>query len=634
MEEHDLIGLSPFTEQESSSSSIAEDMYRDLEGEAESRLEKYSIRVLTHLGNQLGVQCLILLVRDNNQNRGILRIRLRLKQGKWNVETDIREDYHPRPCRAGHAIRPTFVLKSQFCYYLDLPHRWFGTLNIEFRGITFISPERDSAIRQELRIFSKDITILLMDRSLARLQNALNEEKKVTEVLRALTANLSKELYCLSSIANVIGQSYNVEGVLTRVLEAILPLLRANLGAIYFPDTGQCVSLQSPKSNPRRIEDPWLRYYFESKIRLYGESSKLDSFTIQSVTDHPRFPIVLKAHLASQGIESVLEFSLRHHQDLIGLGFLGLRQTKNQPADTRLLMTALNMIGLFLEHISLMGDLERQLKLISKEKTDVEKTQRFIIDHVGRSYSSHTSKRSSSKDRLLEEIEQSRNMALLAELASGIAHQIRNPLNNLVYALHLLQQENVPEGEKKDLIHNITERVELINRMINEFIQYTRTQDVKLCHESINDILNNTLRSFKAWMDLARVELVTSFDPDLPITRVDMFLLNQAFHNIIKNAMEAMNNDGHLWVFTRKLKIRHGPEPRLEFAQIVIEDDGPGLAAEEINMVMKPFYSRKEGGLGLGLALVDHIVRVHGGAITLESRPNGGTKAMICLPIR
>ncbi|MBI5252155.1 MAG: ATP-binding protein [Desulfomonile tiedjei] len=264
----------------------------------------------------------------------------------------------------------------------------------------------------------------------------------------------------------------------------------------------------------------------------------------------------------------------------------------------------------------------------------MEKTQRFIIDHVGRPFSSNGAKRSPSTDRLLEEIERSRNTALLAELASGIAHQIRNPLSNLVYALHLLQQDNVPEFEKKDLFRTITDRVELINRMITEFIQYTRTQELKLCAESINDVLNNTLRSFRAWMDLARVELETSFDPDLPLTRVDIFLLNQAFQNIIKNAIEAIHSDGRLWVSSRKLKIRHGPEPRLEFAQIVIEDDGPGMAAEEIEKAMKPFYSRKEGGLGLGLALVDHIIRVHGGAITLESRSNGGTRVMIYLPIR
>ncbi|MBI5252156.1 MAG: hypothetical protein HY912_21890 [Desulfomonile tiedjei] len=341
----------------------SDDTFLDLEGEAESRLEKYSVRALKQLGEQLGAKNLNLFIQDNDQERSVLRAKLTRNQDAWEVETDGPENYRDWSVRR-RRTGPVFVLKSQFCYYLDLPHSWFGMIHIEFPGITFLSTQKNSLIREALRDFNKDVTILLMDQILAHLQSSLNQEKKATEVLRQLVSNLSKELYCLSSITNVIGQSYNVESVLTRVLEAILPLLRANLGVIYFPETGQSVSLQSPKSNQKRTEDPWLRHYFESKIRLYGESPERDSFKIQPVTSHPRFPIVLKAHLASQGIESVLEFSLRHHNGLIGLGFLGLRQNRGQPADTRLLMTALNMIGLFLEHISLMGDLERQVKLI------------------------------------------------------------------------------------------------------------------------------------------------------------------------------------------------------------------------------------------------------------------------------
>lgn len=611
----------------------SDDMLLDLGEEAESRVEKFAANTLKELGELLGARSLVLFLADNDEDRGLIRTKLTRRQGVWDVETDMPATYLESPMSRRRS-KPRFILESQYSYYLDLPHRWFGMVNVEYPGIAFISDRNNAFIEARLRDFSKDVTILLMERSLAHLQNCLNEERKATEVLRALASNLSKELYCLSSIANVIGHSYNVEGVLTRVLEAILPLLRSNLGVIYFPETGQCVRFQFPRSNQEASEDPWLRYYFESKMRLYGNSSRGDTFSVQSVTDHPRFPVILKAHLASQGIESVLEFSLRHHDDLIGLGFLGLRQNKGQPADTRLLMTSLNMIGLFLEHISLMRDLERQVKIVSKEKLDVEKKQRFLIDHVGRPFSSNTTKRSLGSDRLLDEIEKSRNMALLAELASGIAHQIRNPLNNLVYALHLLQQETIADAEKKELFQTITERVELVNRMINEFIQYSRTQDLNLSLESINDVLVNTLRSFKGWTELAKIRLVTSFDADLPLTRIDVFLLNQALQNVIKNAMEAMQSEGQLWVSTRKLKIRHGPEPRLEFAQIVIEDDGPGMDAEEIDRAMKPFYSKKEGGLGLGLALVDHIIRVHGGAVTLESRSNGGTKVFIYLPIR
>jgi signal transduction histidine kinase len=632
-EELEHSSLSPFTEQGIGWSYETENRYGDLEGEAESRLETYTVRILEELGHLLGASSLILCIHDSDQDRRVLRAKLTHSQGKWIVETDGPDLFRKCPS-AGRRPKPHFVLKSQFYYYLDLPHRWLGMLTLEFSGIRFLAERQHSPIGNALRDLSQHLTVVLMERSLARLQNRLNEEKKVTEDLRVLASNLSKELYCLSSISNAIGQSYNVEGVLTGVLETILPLLRASLGVIYFPETRQCVTFQSPRSKPKRSEEPWLRYYSETKMNFPPESSDSNLFIAQAVVSHPRFSDSLKEHLTSQGIESVLEFSLHHHKELVGLGCLGLERGQDQPADTRLLMITLNMIGLFLEHISLMGDLERRVKLVSEEKLDIEKKQRFLIDNVGRPFASNNTKRSATTDRLLDEIERSRNAALLAQLAAGIAHQLRNPLSNLVYGLHLLQQDNVSEAEKKQLFQTVTERVELINRMISDFINYVRMPDLKLSPESINEILEHTLNLFKGWMQLADVELLTSFDPELPVTRVDIFLLNQAFQNVVKNAMEAMVEHGTLWVSTRKLKIRHGPEPHLEFAEIVFEDNGPGLAGDDVEKALIPFYSKKGGGVGLGLPLVEHIVRVHGGAVTLENRSTGGVKVMIYLPIR
>ncbi|MDR3603487.1 MAG: ATP-binding protein [Syntrophaceae bacterium] len=632
MESRQLTRQESSTEDETVSSYKPDEMSYDLEGEAQRRLERYSDRTLKQLGEWFGAKSLTLFIRDND-NHSIICAKQTHDHGTWNFETDEPEDFSGRSC-AQCSSKPVFVLRSQFHYYLDLPHRWVGMVTIECRGLFFLSQKQDRTIRNALREFTKNVTILLMDRSIGHLQNCLNQEKKATGVLRGLVSNLSKELYCLSTISNAIVQSHNVEDVLTDALETILPLVRAKLGVIYFPETRQCVIIQSPKSKPKKGVDPWFNPYFESKMRLSGESSGWNCFSVQSVNDNPCFPEPLKAHLASQRIENVLEFSLHHHGELLGLGFLGLQQNQDQPAGARLLMITLNMIGLFLEHISLMGDLERQVKLISKEKLDMEKTQQFLIDHVGRPFTSNSNRRSSTTDLLIDEIERSRNMALLAELASGIAHQIRNPLSNLVYGLHLLQQEHITESEKKELFQTVTERVELMNRMINEFIQYTRIPELKLSVESINDVLKNTLRLFKGWTDLDTLEIITSFDPELPLSRVDIFLINQAFQNIIKNAMEAISRGGHLWVSTRKMKIRHGPEPRLEFAEIVFEDDGPGMTSEEIENAMKPFYSRKESGLGLGLPLVEHIVRLHGGAVTLENRHTGGVRVRVYLPIR
>jgi signal transduction histidine kinase len=75
--------------------------------------------------------------------------------------------------------------------------------------------------------------------------------------------------------------------------------------------------------------------------------------------------------------------------------------------------------------------------------------------------------------------------------------------------------------------------------------------------------------------------------------------MNQAFHNIVKNAIEAMHEKGYFQVSTRKLKISHGPAPHLQFAEIVFEDDGPGIGDEDIGQVLQPFYSKKQGGAGV-----------------------------------
>ncbi len=618
------------TELEEAAFYRSQDMLDQLRREVDRRLERFAAGSLQSLGEMLGARQLILGIEEGD--REVIHARLTRNNGGWDFAVDDTFRFY-RSASKSRKLKRTFVLRSRFYYQLTLPHRWSGTLLIDYPGITFLSCAQDTTIRQELRKFSREITILLMDRNLARLESCLNDEKRLSETLQAFVASLSKELYCLSSISIALRQSYNVEAVLTKVLEKILPILQAKLGVIYFPETGQCVTFHSSRSRRERLEAPWFRNYFQSKMRILEESSGGSWLSCRSVNGHPDFPEELKEHFSKERVESVMEFSLRYHDDFLGLGLLGLHHNQDRPAGTRILMIVLNMIGLFLEHISLMTDLERQVKLISRQKLDMEKKQRFLMDHVGGERSKDRVKRSPTMDHLIDEIERSRNMTLLAELASGVAHQIRNPLSNLVYGLHLLRQPNITENEKSELIETVTERVETINRMINEFINYTRIPDLKLNPESINDVLQGTLNSFSGWMHLANVDVSASLDADLGDMKMDSFLISQSFYNILKNSLEAMDSNGSLRVITRKLRTRHGPDPQ-EFAEIVFEDSGPGVAVEDIDKIMKPFYSRKEGGLGLGLALVDHIIRAHGGAITLENCNGGGLRTKIYLPMR
>ena len=236
--------------------------------------------------------------------------------------------------------------------------------------------------------------------------------------------------------------------------------------------------------------------------------------------------------------------------------------------------------------------------------------------------------------QILKEIEHSRKMALLGELASGVAHQIRNPLNNLVATLHLIRDKDTPKKNRAAMLDHLTERIETIDRMISEFIYYTQITRLNRTPEDINAALKNTLGSFEKLFDLSGIKIETLFDDQLPLINIDLYLMDQVFHNIIKNALEAMKGSGRLSISVQKLMVQHGPRPRLKFIEISFKDTGHGIPKKDVKKVLDPFYSKKSDGMGLGLSIVKHVVRVHGGAVRIKSRPGRFTNVIVYLPIR
>lgn len=607
---------------------------KSTELEQHRRLERYAVGALRKLGDRLGARSLTLDLEDIERREVNFHADLSRdpRYGSWHFETGSRDDAAPPPITRRNRL-PQYVLRSRFCYPLDLPHRWSGMITVDYPGITILSARKYHMIQEMLRDVSQNVTIMLLGLELERKDTLLVEEREQNERLSSLAAELSKELYGLNSISNVLAHSSNVQHVLTKVLETALQVMPARLGAMAFPESRQCAVLRSRGSRLERLEDGWFQYYFAGRFRKHNAVKSDGVFEISSVQHHPDFPVALRTYLASQDIDSVLEFTVRYRNEVVGLGLLGLESTHHNPPSSRLLKVLLNMVGLFIEHISLVDRLQVRLQETDEQREEIQRKHNFLLDQVDPYDRTAVDERSSTR-RLLEKIEQTRSSALLAELASGVAHQIRNPLNNLVYALHILREEGISEDERKELYDRITERVETMNKMINEFIQYARMPAPRLMHESINEVLTNTLKSFEGWLELAETRVEKVLDPGLPLTRLDLFLMSQAFNNVVKNALEAMDDGGSLRVQTRKLRIRHGPEPRLEFAEIVFEDSGPGIDPGDVGKVVRPFYSRKEGGLGLGLPLVHHIVRAHGGAFQVGNRPEGGARVRIYLPIR
>lgn len=604
-------------------------------------LEGFVSRALQQVGELVNVRFITLFIRDVSADRCAIHATLTRKKNEWRL-TVLDTDLSQHPFSSKQTI-PAFFLHSSFSFHLDLSPRWTGMVVIGYPGIKIISPEQYQILSDILEELSDSLYIVLINQKLQKLEGRLRKKENANQEQRQIITDLSKEIYCVSSVFMILTQTHDVVEIFTRILDTTLPLLKAKFGGIYFPETDQCIYFQSTGltyhrsinyhcTDCRTSRKPCLKTYYESRnafIKTYNDGISIRPLQFHSASFSPS----LKAYFSSLGIRSVFEFSLTTSNDFFGFGLVGFSDNNAHTDQSRLLKITLHMTNLLLKNISLMRDLERQVRLKSQRVLEIEKQQKFMFDQV-RPVSTPGMAPRDPVNHILEEIDRSRRKVLMGELASGVAHQIRNPLNNLLGALHLIKNKNIEEEERGQLFDQLTERMETMHRMISKFIHYTRIPELNLSSEIINDTLNNSIQTFKGWFDLAEVAVITSFDPRVTVTKLDLYLMNQVFHNIIKNAMEAMYSHGRFRVSTRKLEIKHGPKPRLEFVEILFQDSGPGIPEEYIDKVLNPFFSRKEDGLGVGLAIVDHVVRLHGGAIRIENRPVRGINLTICLPVR
>ncbi len=150
-------------------------------------------------------------------------------------------------------------------------------------------------------------------------------------------------------------------------------------------------------------------------------------------------------------------------------------------------------------------------------------------------------------------------------------------------------------------------------------------------HRVLNDVLT-LQRQAPTW---GTITLRAEFDPSLPPVRGDRAQLMQVFHNLVRNAAEAMAGAGELRVATRiehRFHVRRGASRGEQLLSVLIEDRGPGVPEEHRPHLFAPFFSTKPRGTGLGLALCHRIVREHGGTIAYEPRRGGGARFCVTLP--
>lgn len=220
------------------------------------------------------------------------------------------------------------------------------------------------------------------------------------------------------------------------------------------------------------------------------------------------------------------------------------------------------------------------------------------------------------------------HLASIGELASGLAHEVNNPLASIVLYTQLLMEENLPEKVKTDVI-SIYESALRATNIIRRLLTFARQQLQKKIAVNINDVIAVTLELRRYALETSNIKVKTKLDYNLPLTMADPEQIQQVFLNIILNAeteMKLNHNKGNLSIKTEKVD---------DFIRILFEDDGPGIPKENIKKIFNPFFTTREvgEGTGLGLSICHGIVSDHGGKIYVESEEGYGATFYVELPI-
>jgi PAS domain S-box-containing protein len=234
-----------------------------------------------------------------------------------------------------------------------------------------------------------------------------------------------------------------------------------------------------------------------------------------------------------------------------------------------------------------------------------------------------------TRDRLNTEQEiETERLHAITLLAAGVAHEIGNPLNSLTIHLQLLERElkDSPLEEAnhfRELIGVAKEEVSRLDQIITRFLSALRPTPIEAASVRLDVVLQDTLDFMRSEIENRSINILLDFSSRLPAAQADAGQMKQAFFNIIKNAIQAMSEGG-------RLEIKTGSTDR--FVVISFTDSGSGIDAENIGQIFEPYHSTKTDGSGLGLMIVQRIIRDHGGELEIDSEPDHGTTIKLFIP--
>jgi two-component system sensor histidine kinase PilS (NtrC family) len=230
-----------------------------------------------------------------------------------------------------------------------------------------------------------------------------------------------------------------------------------------------------------------------------------------------------------------------------------------------------------------------------------------------------------------EEMKKVEGLALIGELAAGIAHEVRNPLASISGSIQMLREDLDRSEMNSQLMDIILREIGRLNHLVSDFLLFARPKQTNIDHFDLNQLILDSLTIFEnrdKWPKQIRVE--TDFQAPV-LLGSDPEQIRQVLWNLFLNACQAMPEGGSLHVKTEKIASRYRRDEPGDMVRITIRDTGEGFRPEALTQLFTPFFTTKEGGTGLGLAVVKRIVEGLQGKVSGRNHPEGGAEITILL---
>lgn len=250
------------------------------------------------------------------------------------------------------------------------------------------------------------------------------------------------------------------------------------------------------------------------------------------------------------------------------------------------------------------------------------------LGRLGRSFNSMITRLEQAKAELQRhherQMQQAEKMATIGELASGIAHEIKNPLAGIGAAIQVLSEEFNLRTIHREVVDEIMQQLERLNKTTKDLLSFARLAEPRFLMGDLNEVIDKASFFIRKQAEEWDVRIREELKVDIPRILLDPEQMQQVFLNIMLNAIQAMPEGGELYIRTWQEK---------DTVEVAFKDTGKGIPKEQFRKIFSPFFTTRHQGTGLGLSICRNIVEKHGGHIKVESEPGKGTRFTVTLPL-